>query len=262
MDKSDDMKAVILAGGFAKRMWPLTENQSKALLPIAGRPMINHILGNIEGVKEVDEVFISTNEKFEPNFKEWLAGTRSTKNLRLVIEKHDCEERKFGAVGGLKYLIDTQKVKDDLLVIAGDNLFEFNLMRFVDFYAKKRAPLIASYDVNDKEIAKSMGVVVLDASNRVVEFQEKPAQPKSTLISTCIYLLPKEDLPLISEYLSGKNNPDAPGYFMQWLSSRKAVNSFVFSERWFDIGSFEMYEHVNNVFKTGPDKDLLKQTKY
>ena len=243
------MKAVILAGGFAKRMWPLTENQAKALLPVAGKPIIEHILEKLEGFDELSEIYISTNAKFENDFREWMEKIDNPK-LTLVVEKHENEEKKFGAIGGLKYLIDKHGVDDDLMVLGGDNLFEFNLQNFLDFYKQKESPLIASYNVGDLEIAKRMGVVVLDNDNKIVEFQEKPNEPKSTLISTLIYLLPKNDLPLIHEYLAGDNNPDAPGYFIQWLSAQKTVHSFVFNEKWFDIGSFELYDEANKEFQS------------
>jgi glucose-1-phosphate thymidylyltransferase len=245
------MKAVILAGGFARRMWPLTENQAKALLPVAGRPIIEYIMDKLEELGEVREVFVSTNEKFEHAFRDWMSGLKTTKNVKLVVEYHDCEERKLGAIGGLKFLKDTQKIDEDLLIIAGDNLFEFNIGNFVSYCDGCRDPVIAFYDIRDvKKVRNRFGVVLLDENNVVKDFEEKPAKPKSTLISTGVYLIPKEDLKLIDEYLSGENNPDAPGFFFQWLNMKKQIRGFVFEEKWFDIGSFELYEAANREFQS------------
>jgi len=244
------MKAVILAGGFAKRMWPLTENQAKALLPVADKPIINHILEKLEETEDVKDIFISTNEKFESQFREWLATVETSKNLKLVVECHDCEERKLGAIGGLKFLIDKENIEDDLLIIGGDNLFEFNLKNFVGYCNGCRDPVVAFYDIGDIEkVRNKFGVALLDGNNYVQDFQEKPAEPKSTLISTCIYLIPREDLKLVDEYLTNDNNPDAPGFFFQWLKDKKAIRGFVFDEKWFDIGSFELYDAANKEFQ-------------
>ena len=156
------------------------------------------------------------------------------------------EDKKMGAVGGLKFLIDSQKIDDDLLVIAGDNLFEFNLKNFIGYCNGCRDPVVAFYDIGDVEkVRNKFGVAMLDANNFVQDFEEKPANPKSTLISTCIYLIPKEDLRLVDEYLAGDNNPDAPGFFIQWLKNQKSIRGFVFNEKWFDVGSFELYDEAN-----------------
>jgi glucose-1-phosphate thymidylyltransferase len=247
------MKAVILAGGFAKRMLPLTENQAKALLPVAGRPIIDYILEKLETLDCVRDVFVSTNEKFEPSFREWMAGLKTRKKVKLVVECHDCEEKKFGAVGGLKYLIDKQKINDDLLIIAGDNLFEFNLGSFISYCGDCRDTTIAFYDICDKEkVRRRFGVAILGKDNTVKDFEEKPEEPKSTLISTGIYLIPKEELHFINDYLLEKNNPDAPGFFFQWLRDKRPIRGFVFTEKWFDIGSFELYEQANREFEKKP----------
>ncbi len=253
------MKAVILAGGFAKRMWPLTENQAKALLPVAGKPIIEYILEKLQVFDDLSEIYVSTNAKFEQDFVKWISTLKTDKKVTLVVEDHDSENKKFGAIGGLKFLIDTQNVEDDLMVIAGDNLFEFNMRNFLEFYKKEHSPVIASYDMGDVEAVRNrFGVVVLDGdTDRVKEFQEKPAQPKSTLVSTCIYVIPRQDLQMIDKYLADDNNPDAPGFFIQWLTGQKDVRSFVFSEKWFDIGSFELYDAANKEFASKAEETYL-----
>jgi glucose-1-phosphate thymidylyltransferase len=241
------MKTIILAGGYAKRMWPLTEDQPKALLPVAGRPIIEYILDRLAGFG--GPVYVSTNEKFEPHFREWLLGLRGAGKPRLVVEPSTSEERKLGAVGGLAHVIRTQGIDDDLLVIAGDNLFEADLNRLLEFQSLKRTPVVAFHDLGDTEnVRNRFGVCLLSPDSKIIHFQEKSSEPVSALASTGIYYFPREALPFIGEYLSGGNNPDAPGFFIDWLSRRTAVHGFVFSERWIDIGSFEFYARANEAY--------------
>ncbi|MBN2151528.1 MAG: nucleotidyltransferase family protein [Candidatus Lokiarchaeota archaeon] len=246
------MKVLILAGGFAKRMWPLTENQAKALLPVAGKPVIEHILEKLEPVPAIGEVHVSTNRRFEDAFARWIAGVRTSKLLSLVVEPHDREEQKMGAIGGLKYFIDTCAVDEDLLVIAGDNLFEFDVNDLLKFGEKTSGPVVALYDIADVDKVRGrFGVAVVDEEGTIVAFEEKPAEPRSTLISAGIYLFERADLRLVHEYLGDAGNPDAPGFFIRWLTGKRAVKGFVFDGRWYDIGSFKLYADANAAFRRG-----------
>jgi glucose-1-phosphate thymidylyltransferase len=137
-------------------------------------------------------------------------------------------------------LIDRENVDDDLLIVAGDNLISFGLSNFIDYFLEKDAPSLVAYDVGTKERAKSYGLVELDGE-RVVNFQEKPDDPQSTLVSIACYAYPKETLPLFDEYLADDNNPDEPGWFVQWLQQRGDVYAFTFDGEWYDIGTPEAY---------------------
>nr|MDO8118668.1 nucleotidyltransferase family protein [Candidatus Sigynarchaeota archaeon] len=244
------MKAIILAGGFAKRMWPLTENRAKALLPIAGKPIIEHILKKFEHISAIHDLYVSTNKKFENDFKRWIARVKTTKNLSLIVEPHNREENKMGAIGGLKFFIDTCKIDDDLLVIAGDNLFEFDIDELLDFNTMTTDSVVALYDIADIEtVRKRFGVAVVNEKGNIVAFEEKPAEPSSTLISTGIYVFKRADLQLIHAYLDEKMNPDAPGFFIKWLTAKRTVKGFIFTGYWFDIGSFKLYADANTTFK-------------
>lgn len=243
------MKCMVLAGGFAKRMWPLTMDFPKSLLPVAGKPMIDHIIEKIDKLDEVDEIYVSTNKKFEDVFGKWIKDYESKKQFKkkiiLVVEPALKEKEKFGSVKAMEYFIKQHKVNDDVLVIGGDNLFSFDLKDFLDFSREKKAPVVAFYDIRDLEKARKFGVCVLNGNGRIKEFQEKPDKPKSTLVSTCIYHFPKNSLKMISEYLRDENNPDAPGYFITWMSKRIAVYGFVSKEKWYDIGSQETYKQAD-----------------
>ena len=246
-----EMQAVVLAGGFAKRLWPLTREKPKPLLPVAGKPIIEYILEKLDCIAEIDKVYISVNRKFEPCFREWASGVSFSKKLEVVAEPAMSEEEKLGAVGALGFLLREKGIMDDLIVIAGDNLFDFDMKRFVDGH-RSGCPIVALYDIKEKEkIKKKYGVVVLDEKNVIKEFHEKPEDPASTLVSTGCYFFPKSVVEMVHEYLKGKNNADAPGFFISWLAKQMAVQGFVFDgdSRWFDIGNMESYKEANKVYK-------------
>jgi glucose-1-phosphate thymidylyltransferase len=232
------MKAVVLAGGYATRLWPVTKHRPKMLLPIGETTVIDRIFGALESDGRIDEVYVSTNERFAPEFRENLEQSDFEKP-RLSVEETVEEDEKFGVVGALAQLVDREGIDDDLLVVAGDNLIGFDLSEFVDFFEDAGTATLAAYDVGDREKASSYGLVELEG-DRVVDFQEKPEEPKSTLVSIACYGFPRESV-RFGEYLSDGNNPDEPGWFLQWLQSREPVRAFTFDEPWFDIGTPESY---------------------
>lgn len=239
------MKALLLAGGYAKRMWPLTKNKPKSLLEVGGKPIIQYILEKLELVNGIDEIIISTNEKFEDVFKKYIKNYNSRKKITLIIEKTHSEEEKLGSIGGIAFVLRKKKIKDDLLIIGADNIFEFDLLKFIEYYKSKKSIVIALHDLKSKNKVKGKyGVCILDKNNRIIDFQEKPLEPKSTLASTACYIFPKDGLQLIFKYLDEGNNPDAIGFLITWLLKRK-MYGFVFKEAWFDIGSFEALEETN-----------------
>ena len=236
---STRMKAVVLAGGYATRLWPITKHRPKMFLPVGENTVIDEIFADLEADDRVDEVFVSTNEKFEEPFETYLAESPFEKPT-LSIEETVEEDEKFGVVGALAQLVDREGVDDDLIVVAGDNMISFDLGEFADFFEQKGTPALAAYDVGSKERAKSYGLVQLDG-DRVVDFQEKPDDPKSTLVSIACYAFPAETLPDLSTYLDEGENPDEPGWFIQWLQAKQAVHAFTFDGAWFDIGTPASY---------------------
>ena len=232
------MKAVVLAGGYATRLWPITKHRPKMLLPVGETTVIDRVFRELEADDRIEEVYVSTNERFAAAFESHLADSGFQKP-RLSVEDTTEESEKFGVVGALGQLVERENVDDDLLVVAGDNLIGFDLPAFVDYFERTGAATLAAHDVGDREKAKSYGLVELDG-DRVVDFQEKPAEPKSTLVSIACYGFPAESL-RFGEYLAGDNNPDEPGWFLQWLQSREPVHAYVFEEPWFDVGTPESY---------------------
>ena len=233
------MDAVVLAGGYATRLWPVTRNRPKMFLPVGGETVIDSVFDDLERDDRVETVYVSTNERFADDFAAYLDDSPFEKPV-LSVEDTTGESEKFGVVGALAQLIDRENVDDDLLVVAGDNLISFDLGEFADFFAAKGTPAIAAYDVGSRERATSYGLVELDG-DEVVDFQEKPDDPRSTLVSIACYAFPAGTLPLFEEYLADGENPDEPGWFVQWLQERGAVHAFTFDGAWYDIGTPEAY---------------------
>ncbi len=208
-------------------------------LPVGDNTVIDEIFEDLEADDRVDEVFVSTNERFAETFDEYIADSQFEKPT-LSVEETVEEDEKFGVVGALEQLVDREDVDDDLVVVAGDNMISFDLGDFTDFFEAKGTPTLAAYDVEDRERAESYGLVELDG-DEVVNFQEKPDDPKSTLVSIACYAFPAETLPKLTTYLEDDNNPDEPGWFLQWLQERGPVYAFTFDGAWFDIGTADSY---------------------
>ena len=237
------MKALILAGGFAKRMWPLTLETPKALLPIKGKPLLEYILKKIEPLEGIDKIFISINKKFEKHFADFLQHYRSSKLITLIVEEAMSEEEKLGAVRGIDFFLDREKIMEPLLVINGDNIFDSGLFGLLLLYKRRKASVVGLYDVKDRERAKKYGVVEIDGEGRLTAFEEKPVSPRSTLASTGIYIFTLPSLEKITAYLAS-NGGDRMGDFITWLAQREKVYGFVLEGKWFDIGSLEEYEQT------------------
>ena len=242
------MDAIVLAAGYATRLHPLTENTPKPLLKVAGKPIIEHIINKLEELDIVNKVYIVTNDKFEKNFKEWLHNFNAKKPIEVINDNTKSNDDRLGALGDIHYTIKTKNIQNDIIVIAGDNLFELSLHEVAAIFRKRRHNVIVLYDVKDLELAKHYGVVDVK-DNVVVHFEEKPSNPKSTLISTGIYLFPKKTISLIEKYISQGNNPDKTGDFIEWLHERDEIYAYITEKAWYDIGNFEQLEKANKHYK-------------
>ena len=245
------MKLLILAAGYATRLYPLTLHHAKPLLEVAGRPMIEHVLATTEGIRGLDHIFVVANGKFARDFEAWADAYRQTHPngppITVVNDHSTNDSNKLGAIGDINLVIDSQKVADDLLVVGADNLFTEPLDRFVAF-ARPRGPAVCMYDVGDLELVKKYSVVVVDAAGRLLEFEEKPAAPHATLAAICVYYYPHATLPLIGQYLRDGNNPDQPGRLVAWLYQRQPVYAHQIHGPWMDIGSIEQLELARRMF--------------
>lgn len=209
------------------------------LLPIGKSTVIDRIFRDLENDDRIDDVYVSTNERFAPDFESFLKNNSFEKPL-LSVEDTDAEDEKFGVVGGLAQLVDREEIDDDLVVIAGDNLIGFDIADFLDTFEAREAPTLAAYDVGSPEKATSYGVVELNG-RRVIDFQEKPDDPRSTLVSIGCYTLPRESHSLLDTYIEEGHNPDEPGWFIKWLQDREPTYAYTFEDAWFDIGLPESY---------------------
>lgn len=245
------MTVIILAAGYAVRLQPLTLDTSKSLLPIGNKKIIDRILEKVLRISSVSSVCIITNSKFFKNFGDWLKGAGYKKKISLICDGTTTNENRLGAIRDLEFVIKEDAITDDILVVAGDNLFEFDLADFLNFAKQRGGAAIALYDIGSIESARNFGVVAIDANKKVVDFQEKPEKPKSTLISTGIYYFPKDKVAFINEYVKMQTKLDAPGHYIGWLSRRDEVYGFTFTEDWYDIGTLESYRKA--------DEDYLKR---
>jgi len=243
------MKAIVLAGGYAKRLWPLTQEQAKPLVGVGGRPIVSYILDKLDKSKHVEEIIISTNSKFETDFKAWLKTQNFSKPVKLSIEKTNHEGEKLGAIRGLNFVLGSQGIEDDFIVIGGDNLLALDVDKMVADFQHVQNPVVAAYDVGDLETVKRFGEILKDKNNKMLRLREKPAQPESTLLSACCYIFPKACRDTINEYISAGNNPDATGFFISWLAQKTDVFVHVFDGYWFDIGDHATLEKAREFAK-------------
>ena len=245
------MNVLILAAGYATRLYPLTLNQPKPLLSVAGRPIISFVLDNLAAIDGLDHAYIVTNARFTEHFKRW-AGHYHASHPKLAItivnDQSTDDANKLGAIGDLHFVLEREKIADDLIVVAGDNLFSDDLSGFGEFCRTKGTPVLGVYDVGDLELVKRYSVVNVDRESRITLFQEKPSQPTSTLIGIALYSYPKACLPLIRQYIRDGNNPDQPGRLIQWFYERSPVYTWKVPGLWYDIGSKETLEEANRIF--------------
>jgi len=244
------VKAVILAAGYATRLYPLTLDRPKALLSVGGRPMLDRLLDQLEVVDGLDEVYVVTNSKFAGAFRDWAAG-RSGPAVRIVDDGTIDEESRLGAIGDLDLTIRQARLDDDVLVLAGDNLFSESIAPFPVFALGKGGAALGVYDVGDLETIRRYAVIELDGDDRVTLLEEKPDEPRSTLAGIALYFYPRSALGLVAEYLAEGNNPDQPGRLVQWLYPRTPVYGWRVPGRWYDVGSKETLAEADRAFSGG-----------
>jgi glucose-1-phosphate thymidylyltransferase len=246
------MNILILAAGYATRLYPLTLNKAKPLLEIAGKPMIERIIEQLGSVSDLGTLYVVTNAKFAAQFEDWakrLHERSPNLQIRVVNDGSTSDDDKLGAIGDINLVVTKEGLANqDLLVIAGDNLFTDPLDSFVS-YAQGKEAVVAVFDVGSREAMKKYASVTLNDAGVITRFQEKPQNPESTLAALALYYYSRSILPLIQEYLSEGNNPDQPGRFLEWLYTRKPVNTFEIKGGWLDIGSKETLEEADRLFR-------------
>ena len=245
------MNALILAAGYATRLYPLTLTQAKPLLRVAGKPIIEWLCDRLAVLPELKTILIVANAKFAKDFQAWAdqysRGHPKTR-LKIINDGSTSDENKLGAIGDIRLALNEEKLLgDDLLIAAGDNLFSDSLEGFIAGSRGSEAT-VALYDVADLEAMKKYACVTTDSAGVITHFEEKPQKPTTTLAAIALYYYSRQILPLFDVYLAEGNNPDQPGRFLQWLYQRKPVKTFQLKGKWLDIGSKETLEKAQKIF--------------
>ena len=247
------MNALILAAGYGVRMGALTRNTAKPLLPVNGKPVIEHLAGQLFDTGKIQGLTVITNAYYYEQFRAW-ADEYEPEKITLLDDGSTTNENRLGAIADLRLAVAQAPPRGPLLVMAGDNIYTFPLGRFIDFFEHKRTDVIAARHLPDAARLRKTGVAVLDSDDRVVAFEEKPEHPKSEYGVPCMYILTEPSLSLISNYLetfSGdRGKSDAPGHFIAWLHTRVPVHAFRFTEPVHSIGDAESYERIVQMFRT------------
>lgn len=249
------MKAVLLCAGFATRLYPLTAAQPKPLLKIAGKPILNYLIDQLETVESLDQTVLVSNGKFYDSFLKWRETLESSLNITVLNDGAMDNDSRLGAICDLSLALEKTGLKEDVLVLAGDNLFNAEFKPFLSFaQAKAPAVSIGVYDVKDRGLAQKYGLVETGPSGKITAFFEKPKDPPTTLASTGVYFFPNQTLSFIGRYLETNKNPDAPGYYLSWLIRQIDLFAYTFPGIWFDIGDMASYQKADQHFR-----HLLKQ---
>jgi glucose-1-phosphate thymidylyltransferase len=232
------MKALILAAGYATRLRPLTDQIPKQLLPVGGRPMVDWILDKLRETS-ANEIHLVTNARFAAGFERWAED----KEVRVHNDGTTSNDDRLGAIGDIRFV----GLDDDLLVVAGDNLFDYSLAEYEAYWRERPgASCVAVLDVRDPELAKKYGIVDVDEDDRIVGFVEKPEHPPTTLCATATYLYEREHVRLVSTYLDEGNPHDQPGNYVAWLHKRAPVYAYRFQDDWYDIGDRHQLLEADN----------------
>jgi glucose-1-phosphate thymidylyltransferase len=246
------MKALILAAGYATRLYPYTKNFPKPLLEVNQKPIIEYLIEKLEKLPGLSEILVVTNGRFFPFFEKWKKTVDCRKKIRIINDHTRTSRDRLGAIGDMNFVFGKLGFKDDYLVIGGDNFFKESLVKFAGSARKSPgAVTIGVCDIKKISEARNFGVVSLDKNRRIIDFWEKPAQPKSSLVAMCLYYFPGSQVGFIREYLSDPaNESDAAGAYIGWLTRNKIVKAVVFKNHWVDIGSVQAYKKANKITKT------------
>jgi glucose-1-phosphate thymidylyltransferase len=246
------MNILILAAGYATRLYPLTLTKAKPLLDVAGKPMMEWVIDNLAPIKGIEKVYVVTNNKFAADFQAWADHYNQT-HARLAFEiindGSTSDADKLGAIGDINLVINRAGLAgSDLIVVAGDNLFSASLEDFGAYCHATQEPVLGLHDAGTLEEAKKYGVVAVNEQGEITSFEEKPADPKSTMIGIALYYYPAPVVAQFATYLAEGNNPDQPGRFVQWLYQRMPIQTWKVPGTWFDVGSKETLEEANRIF--------------
>jgi glucose-1-phosphate thymidylyltransferase len=248
------MECLLLGAGYATRLYPLTRERPKPLLPVAGVPILQRICEEVFKVKGLDRIYLVTNHRFVGHYYNWLRDYQNQRALPVPVEIYDdltsSPDDRLGAIGDIQFVVQNAKVEDDLLVVAGDNLFQFELQGLVNF-AREKGSAVCLKDLKSKKLVSLYGAVEINKQGKVVDFEEKPPKPRTTLVSMAVYHFARAHLPLFKQYLEEGRSRDAPGHYVQWLHRQIDLYGYVIEGEWFDIGDIDSYNRANEMLMKG-----------
>ena len=247
MKEGQKMKCLILAAGYATRLYPLTENFPKPLLPVQGKPILDWLIEDIEQSGAVDEYIVISNHKFAKHFEDWKKTRKE--RISIVDDGTETNETRLGAVRDIQFTIDEKNLSDDLFIIAGDNLLDFSLCAFLDYAKKKNASAILRYYEPDEKKLLKCGVVTIDENDKILRMTEKSPTPETHWCCPPFYCYKQKDIARVGEAISDGCGVDAPGSFVAWLSQKTPVYAMEMPGSRYDIGNLESYENVQKIYR-------------
>ncbi|MDP8266141.1 MAG: nucleotidyltransferase family protein [Candidatus Aceula meridiana] len=245
------MKVLILAAGYGTRLYPLTKEKPKPLLPISEKPILNYLIEKFQDASLVSEIITVTNDKFYDIFNAWAKENKDFPvKLTVVSDGTKTPDDRLGSIGDIRFVVEKEKIEEDLLVIGGDNLFDYDLDDFLKFSGENSDKVtVGLYDIKEIAQASKFGVAAIGENKKVVSFYEKPAEPKTSLIAMCLYYFPKNTMALIDKYITEGGKQDRAGDYIGWLCGQDLLCGFQFEGKWYDIGSIEAYNEAQEEFK-------------
>lgn len=245
------MKVIVLCAGYATRMGQLTLNTPKCLLPINGTPYLSLFMEEIQTIKDVEDIYVITNDKFYTQLEDWKKSYKNNKNITVINDHTTCNENRLGAIGDAYYVIKNYGIDDDTFITVADNYFDFRLNTVYELFKKSKVNYVVGKEYPDESyVAGKLGVLELDKNGKLISMEEKPLKPKSLVGAMGLYFYTRKTVSRIKEYLDDKNNsPDAPGKYVAWLIGKEPVNVFVTKGEFVDFGSVENYEKIQALEK-------------
>lgn len=243
------MVCLILAAGYATRMYPLTENFPKPLLEVKGKTILDWMIDDIECSANIEKFVVISNHRFIDYFNKWRNMSEFKEKLILLDDGSTENDNRLGAVKDIVFAIDELKLDDDIMVIAGDNLLDFSLKCFVEFFNKVKATSVMRFFEADVERLKKTGVASIDNNGKIIKMIEKPQKPESNWAIPPFYIYKKDDIEKISLGIEAGCPTDAPGNFISWLCNQTDVYAMEMPGKRYDIGSIKGYEEIKESFE-------------
>ena len=244
------MKCLILAAGYATRLYPLTENFPKPLPKVDAKTILDWLVDDLAEATDIDEFVVISNHKFASHFEDWKNAKRKNRpyTITVIDDGTSTNETRLGAVKDIQLAVDSLNLNDDLLVMAGDNVLDFSLSEFVRFARAKNTSCVMCHEANDLKKQQQTAIITVDDRDRITSYEEKPQQPKGNLAVPPFYCYKARDARRIPEALENGCGFDAPGSFSAWLSKHTPMHAFPMPGRRYDIGDLASYEYVQSVF--------------